>query len=58
MDDIMLKYETLSPDIQKEVNDFLDFMLLKYKGERVFDMKSWKAKSKISPPGQKKILKF
>jgi len=46
MNDILLKYNTLSPDIQREVNDFLDFMLSKYKGKKMFDMTSWKSKIK------------
>ena len=46
MNDLLLKYNALSPDIQKEVNDFLDFMLAKYKGKSGFDMKSWKTKIK------------
>jgi len=46
MNDILLKYNTLSPDIQKEVNDFLDFMLSKYNGKKMFDIKSWKSKIK------------
>lgn len=46
MNELLIKYNTLSPDIQKEVNDFLDFMLSKYKGKSVFDMKGWKAKIK------------
>jgi hypothetical protein len=46
MNDLLLKYNSLSPDIQKEVNDFLDFMLSKYKGQGSFDIKSWKAKIK------------
>jgi hypothetical protein len=46
MSDILIKYNTLSPDIQKEVNDFLDFLLSKYKGKKAFDIKSWKNKIK------------
>lgn len=46
MNDILIKYNTLSPDIQKEVNDFLDFMLSKYNGKKIFDIKSWKNKIK------------
>ena len=44
MNDILTKYNTLSPDLQKEVNDFLDFMLSKYKGKKGFDIKAWKKK--------------
>lgn len=44
MNDLIFKYNTLSPEIQKEVNDFLDFMLMKYKGKTAFGMKTWKAK--------------
>lgn len=46
MNDLLVKYNTLSPDIQKEVNDFLDFMLSKHKGKKIFDIKSWKNKIK------------
>lgn len=46
MDDLITKYNRLSPDIQKEVNDFLDFMLSKHKDKSVFDLKNWKAKIK------------
>jgi len=44
MNDILLKYNTLSPEVQKEVNDFLDFMLSKDK--KILDIKSWKSKIK------------
>ncbi|WP_194976121.1 DUF2281 domain-containing protein [Aquiflexum lacus] len=44
MNEILEKYNQLSPDLQKQVNDFLDFMLEKYKVEKAFDMKSWKNK--------------
>ena len=47
MNDILVKYNKLSPDIQKEVNDFLDFMLSKYKDKKMFDIKSWKNKIKV-----------
>lgn len=46
MNDILVKYSTLSPDIQQEVSDFLDFMLSKHKGKKIFDIKSWKTKIK------------
>ncbi|MEM6360315.1 MAG: hypothetical protein AAF149_14335 [Bacteroidota bacterium] len=46
MNDLLVKYNSLSPDVQKEVDDFLDFMLSKYKGTGTFDMKRWKAKIK------------
>ena len=44
MNEILEKYNQLSPDLQKQVNDFLDFMLEKHKDEKAFDMKSWKNK--------------
>ncbi|MEO1096396.1 MAG: hypothetical protein AAFX57_01415 [Bacteroidota bacterium] len=46
MNDLLVKYNSLSPDVQKEVDDFLDFMLSKYKGTGTFDMKRWKVKIK------------
>lgn len=46
MNDILTKYNSLSPDIQKEVNDFLDFLMSKHKHQKQFDMKSWKNKVK------------
>lgn len=46
MNDILTKYNSLSPDIQKEVNDFLDFLMSKHKDQKQFDMKSWKSKVK------------
>ena len=46
MNDLLLKYNTLSPGLQKEVNDFLEFMLQKQERKRGFDMEKWKAKIK------------
>ncbi|MDH5603713.1 MAG: hypothetical protein OEY51_07230 [Cyclobacteriaceae bacterium] len=42
MNDILEKYNSLSPEVQKEVEDFLDFMINRAKGNKPFDMKSWK----------------
>lgn len=36
----------MSPELQKEVNDFVDFIINKSKGDKTFDMKSWKNKIK------------
>ena len=50
MNDLLVKYNTLSPEGQQEgqqeVNDFLDFMLSKYKDKKLFKMQSWKEKIK------------
>jgi hypothetical protein len=46
MNELLEKYNKLSPDFQKQVDDFLDFLLLKYKGEKAFDIKVWKNKVK------------
>ncbi|WP_373521517.1 hypothetical protein [Aquiflexum sp.] len=44
MNDILEKYNQLSPDYQKQVNDFLDFILDKSKDDKSFEMKNWKNK--------------
>lgn len=46
MNELLIKYNSLSPEMQREVDDFLDFMLLKSKDKKAFDMKSWKEKIK------------
>ena len=46
MNELLVKYNALSPEMQREVNDFLDFMLSKSKGKEIFDVKSWKEKIK------------
>lgn len=46
MNELLVKYNALSPEVQQEVNDFLDFMLSKYEGKKSFDMKAWKEKIK------------
>ncbi len=46
MNNLLAKYQTLSPDVQQEVNDFLEFVLAKYKDKRLFNMKAWKKKIK------------
>ena len=46
MHEILEKYNALSPERQREVNDFLDFMLSKSKDKKLIDMKSWKEKIK------------
>ena len=46
MHEILEKYNALSPERQREVDDFLDFMLSKSKDEKLIDMKSWKEKIK------------
>ncbi len=59
MNDILTKYNTLSPDIQREVDDFLDFLLSKHKGKKIFDMKSWKKKIKnVSTWTEEDIITF
>ena len=46
MNEILEKYNALSPERQREVDDFLDFMLSKSKDKKLIDMKSWKEKIK------------
>lgn len=46
MDDLIRKYNTMSPELQKEVNDFVDFIINKSKRDKTFDMKIWKNKIK------------
>ena len=46
MNELLAKYNTLSPQGQQEVNDFLDFILSKYQNKLSFDMKAWKEKIK------------
>ncbi len=46
MNELLVKYSTLSPEGQQEVNDFLDLILLKYQDKKCFDMKAWKEKIK------------
>ena len=46
MHDLLAKCQTLSPETQQQVNDFLDFMLIKDKENKSFDMKVWKEKIK------------
>ena len=43
---LLAKYQNLSPEIQREVNDFLEFILAKYGDKKVFKMKEWKGKIK------------
>lgn len=46
MNELLAKYNTLSPQGKQEVNDFLDFILSKNQNKPSFDMKSWKEKIK------------
>lgn len=46
MDSILTKYNKLSPEVQQEVNDFLDFMLSKNESKNVFNLNKWKSKIK------------
>jgi hypothetical protein len=46
MNDLLVKYNALPLEGQKEVDDFLDFMLRRHKGKQNFDMKIWKEKIK------------
>lgn len=43
MSEVQLKYQKLDPFAQKEVDDFIDFLLSK-KNERKVDMKSYQEK--------------
>jgi len=46
MDELLKKYNALSPQGQQEVNDFLDFTLSRHPKKRMFDTKTWKEKVK------------
>lgn len=59
MNNLLAKYQTLSPDVQREVNDFLEFVLAKYKDKRLFNMKAWKKKiKKVSTWSDEDLLVF
>ena len=44
MEKLILKYQTLTPEVQREVTDFVDFLSSKPKGNRLSALKSWKKK--------------
>lgn len=46
MNEILNKYNALSPAKQKELDDYLDILLSKDKGKNPFDLSSWKKKAK------------
>lgn len=46
INELLTKYNKLSPDGQQKVNDFLDFLISKHKAQKPFDMKIWKEKIK------------
>lgn len=46
MDELLVKYNTLSPAVQQEVSDFLDFVMAKHGQQKSFDIKAWKSKIK------------
>ena len=58
MNELLVKYNALSPEVQQEVNDFLDFMLSKYKDKKPFDIKAWKEKIKGIPAWSEEDLKI
>lgn len=59
MNNLLAKYQTLSPDVQREVNDFLEFVLAKYKDKKLFNMKAWKKKiKKVSTWSDEDLLVF
>lgn len=59
MNELLAKYNTLSPQEQQEVNDFLDFILSKHQNKPSFDMKAWKEKIKnISSWTEEEIKAF
>ena len=59
MKDILEKYNSLSPEVQKEVEDFMDFMVNRGQGNNSFDMKSWKKRiAKIPVWSQEDIKVF
>lgn len=49
MDQLIIKYQSLSPQRRKEVEDFVDFILSKEKSEMKFDVKIWQEKIKQLP---------
>jgi hypothetical protein len=42
--ELLKKYDALSPEGQQEVDNFIDFMLIRHK--KTFDIQSWKEKIK------------
>ncbi len=46
MNDLLTKYHMLSPEVQQQVDDFLNFMLAKEQAKKSFDTKAWKEKIK------------
>jgi hypothetical protein len=46
MNNLLVKYHALSPAIQREVDDFLDFVLQKHTGKKLFNMREWKKRIK------------
>lgn len=46
MSELLAKYRTLTPETQRQVDDFIDFMLAKDRAKKPFDMKAWKEKIK------------
>lgn len=46
MNDLLAKYNTLSPDLQREVDSFLDKLLAKSHEKNTFDLKTWKERIK------------
>jgi hypothetical protein len=43
VEDLITKYQLLTPETQQEVQDFLDFLLTRKK-RKPFNMKAWKKK--------------
>jgi len=46
MTEVLTKYNALSKEMQKEVDNFLDFLLSKLQGKQSFDIEKWKEKIK------------
>jgi Protein of unknown function (DUF2281) len=42
MDNLISKYQTLAPEMQREVADFIDFIAYKSKKKNSFSLKAWK----------------
>jgi hypothetical protein len=58
VEDLITKYQLLTPETQQEVQDFLDFLLTKKK-RKPFNMKAWKKKiADISVWSEKDIQGF
>ena len=53
----MMKYKSLSPAKQKEVEDFVDFIASRENAKEDFNMKAWQTKIKTLPAWTETDLK-